>query len=186
MREESPAAPVKGWPKAGSYFRKIQNESATLNIGALKADGFGFDINAYSGSHTGFINGQAIYIGDTAEYKDQESGCKLEFIPIKDGIKVKENKCSDLGGIGVYFEGEYRAENSSTKGQNCMNTKTCLAAFKIFPSSAEEGAFAELVGKYYGLFVENFQIVEEGDDVDKGAKVFSGSVRGLNTIKEKG
>jgi uncharacterized protein len=166
---------------AGEWTRVgvTQHDSSTLIIKNMTTAGFGFDVSAFSGAHSGEIEGVAVRNAAEAVFKDEETRCEVRFSRKSDHLFISTSEeCLSMGGIGVTFDGEYG------KGKVEAQTPT-LAALGILAGNVTENAFSALVGKDYELFLSRFHLRSDQDDLDGlGAKVVSGGVRGLYTSME--
>lgn len=173
------AASGTAWSGVRQRVGSGLHDQAVLKIANVVAKEFSFELNAYSGAHTGDIEGVAVIAQGKAVYEDRESRCKMLFTLNKDVITIETSPgCDNYGGIGVTFAGTYKRGDTEPKAAT-------LKALGIFRNESRENAFKALVGKDYHLFLENMQLIYEEEDLDHlGATVFSGAVRGLFTIKE--
>lgn len=169
---------------SGVDFENVWNISnahsgAKLEIFDVSETKFDFSLSAYSGGNTGGVDGTALLTeNNKAVFKDGQ-GCELNFSLNNDTLSVKQtDACSTYGGMGVIFEGNYQ------KGEP-KEVNVSLLDLGVFQNQQQDKDFKELVGDKYKSFVDNMQIISEGEDLDGlNARVYSGGVRGLYTIQE--
>ncbi len=177
----------------GNWSRKDPTGfyGAGIKIENVTSSSFSFDINAASGGNAGQIDGIAYWNGDVASFTSKDyPECKLSF-NLKDSLLLltQTDECYVYGGIGVSFEGDY------TKGKNIIGEISLFKAticytedgedVPIFKTDAEIKSFTNLVGdNYVKLFLNSFQLINGEHNADLNARVCSGGVRGLYTIRE--
>lgn len=152
-------------------------ESATLAIFNETGGSFSFQLDAFSGSHTGFIDGEAIIDGKTAIFKADETNAQLKFI-LDNGIIeiVSGGDINYFSGMGVVFDGEYT--------KKALPEDTLLTRGYV-PGETEDEAFREMTGVDYELFLNTAHLGYEDEDRDGlGAKVRRWRVRGLTGHNE--
>ena len=169
----------KAWSGVWQRVGSTMHDQAELKVTNATATEFSFELNAFSGAHTGDIDGMARIAQSEAVYEDQDFQRKMLFALNKGFIEIETSAgCANYGGIGVTFDGTYK------KGKVEPEAAT-LKGLGIFQNASQENAFKSLVGKDYHLFLTNMQLIGEEQDLDHmGAAVFRGGVRGLFTIQE--
>ncbi|MDR3562109.1 MAG: FMN-binding protein [Negativicutes bacterium] len=177
----SPAATQTGQQNnwAGTWNRANVDKwhRAMLIISNVTNTNFQFDLSAINGSHTGKIAGIASINNNQAVYV-QDPGIKIVFIPNGDILTVEATVPSNYFGMGVDVGGDFQQGAVEEK-------KLTLKDRGVFKDEAQEEVFRNLVGKDYDKFIDAFQLVGSGQDIDNwGAAVSTGAVRGLFTIKE--
>lgn len=137
------------------------------------------DIQAWAGSNHDDFSAEArkLYGIAIVEKVKDTSNCKLLLIPQQDGsIQVYSNAswgCSLSMPTGVFIDGLY------VKSPTDPRPKATLLSLGIFPDSATDTRFREMVGDDYQNFVDSANVYIYQDDIDNiGAKVISMWVRG--------
>ena len=167
------------WQGEWHRVRSSLHDRASLSITKMSPQGFNFVIDSISGVNTGQIEGVASFFDKTAIYQSAEYGCVVQF-KFKNRCMVVNTAltCTSFGGNGVFFDGNYCKDKVNKQQSNYfidlgILTNNTIRNFKM------------LVGPSYELFEDSFQLVYQGEDLDKlNATVFSGGVRGLFTIME--
>jgi len=146
---------------------------ATVSIQALSSRDFAFEIHAQSGAHIGYVSGSATLMGHNQGAFVGENGCMIGFVLQGDILEISTSEgCMWYGGVGVYFDGEYRSDVGIVEPS--------LSEKGILGSNLQEEAFRKLTGSAYPLFLENAHLVFTGEDLDGfGATVYELGVRGL-------
>jgi uncharacterized protein len=151
-----------------------------LIINKPSGEGFNFDLKAFSGSHTGEIDGFAQFTTDGALFKSHENDCQLKFLPQDDTTLSIETSgdCWYYGGMGVAFGGKFLKGN--------YEKILSLVDIEVLKTEHKDKIFRKLVGREYKDFIERFQLrfIDEKDLDGFNAKVISGAVRGMFTIME--
>jgi uncharacterized protein len=167
-----------GWGGEWTRLGSRAMDGASLTVKNVSSRQFDFQLSAFSGSHTGEVEGSA-QVTDAvhAEYQDQE-GCHLAFLLSGEKIAVSASEgCFYHAGAGVFFDGDYG------RGQLAASEPT-LQDYGIL-TAPQEQAFKQLVGKDYPLFAETFQLINEEQDLDGlQARVYSAGVKGMFTLME--
>jgi hypothetical protein len=155
-----------------------QFASSSVKIFEVTDKTFSFEMDAYSGAHTGFISGTANIDGDKATFTDGEKEpCRLSFTRAGQELSVESDNCGGYGGMGVGFDGKFAV--------GAPEKSLTLVDREVLQDEAQEVAFKKLVGADYEHFTSSFQMVSEDEDLDGfGAKVRSGGVRGAYTAME--
>ncbi|NLT14481.1 MAG: hypothetical protein GXY05_09075 [Clostridiales bacterium] len=152
-------------------------ESAKLAIFSETSGSFRFQLDVFSGAHTGFIDGEATIDGKTALFKADETKAELKF-SLNNGLIeiVSGGDIGYFGGMGVVFDGEYT--------QKALPEDTLLTQGYV-SGAAEDQAFREMTGEDYVLFLNTAHLGYEEEDLDGfGAKVWRWRVRGLSGYNE--
>jgi len=146
---------------------------ATINICEVSSRGFTFRICAQSGAHSGEITGRATLLGGKQAVFVGKGGCLISLVLKGDILEINTRySCSWYGGVGVFFDGEYRRDVEIV--QHSLRDKG------IFETEFQEVAFRELTDSEYPLFLENAHLIFMGEDLDGfGATVYELGVRGL-------
>jgi len=168
------------WSGTWSYASRYS--PGTMKITAISKTKFKFRIEALNGANTGEISGSARIKGSKAFFDDKTDsrsgsdayGCQLLFINKGRSIEIKTSYgCNNYGGNGVVLGGEY------TKGKPVIKENN-FVQLEVFPNLAIDRKFKSLVGNEYENFLDDFQLINEDEDLDKlNAKVFSACVRGI-------
>ena len=159
---------------AGEWHRMDTGrfDSATLAVYNETKSGFDFQLDAFSGSHMGFIDGSAIRDGATAVFKDKETSAELAFT-LSNGLLEVVSK-GDIGyyaGMGVVFDGTYT--------KKALPDETLLTEGYVF-NKEQDDAFRAMTGEAYELFLNTAQLGYEEEDRDGlNALVDRWTVRGL-------
>lgn len=188
LAEFMTADPVPKLDWAGEWAVGSRFAPRELRIKMRGKNSFEFKLTAASGANTGEIAGTATVRGRLAYFDDRQSaaekdaadtdtegsGCRLLFSYRKKFIEVRETpECVYYRGHAVFFTGEYRRGKPAVPEQD-------LIRLGIFPDAATDWRFRALVGNDYDSFLNVFQLVSQGEDLDRlGAKVFTGCVRGV-------
>jgi hypothetical protein len=164
---------------AGEWHRMDTGcfDSATLAIFNETNSSFEFQLDAFSGSHMGFVDGKALIDGKTAIFKDKDTSAELTF-SLAGGLLevVSGGDISYYAGMGVAFDGSYTKE--------ALPEETLLAQGYL-GSEEQEDAFRAMTGKDYELFLNTAQLGYEEEDRDGfGAQVYRWTVRGLSGYAE--
>jgi uncharacterized protein len=168
------------WAGTWNRARSTSYTESRLEITEKTSQAFEFSISTADDDNIGEISGLASFTKDFASFKETEYGCKVEFRMVGKCIKIDTSeKCGDLGGMGVDYDGTY------CKGKEKKQKTNYFVERGIFKNESEFAAFKKIVGKYAELFEESFQWVTEEDDLDHfNAKVSAGGVAGLFTFME--
>ncbi len=140
--------------------------SAALVIFNETQSSFAFQIDAFYGSHMGFIDGTAIIDGTSAYFKDKQTSAELVF-NLKNGLidVLSKGDIFYYAGANVFFDGSY------THGELPEDT---LLAMGYVPDKARDDAFRSMTGEAYELFLNTAQIKVEQEELDGfGAQVFN-------------
>lgn len=146
------------------------------------SSGFLFDMMVFSGSHTGQITAEALYVSRDMAYAKINNGegddygeisFKRRIIDGKKFLSVEETaSCSNHRGMGVVFSGEFQWSSDHLFDLGFINE---LELERIY----------SLLGNYYTAFKTRMEGIGECDNLDTfSAKVFRGGVRGLYTYME--
>lgn len=169
----------------GKWLLVSHHNNSELKIISEYNNTIKFELNASSGAHTGYIEGDAILVNKTKaiySFKDEYSSCLIEFIIKGDSMvyidqKVEEGDCG--AGLGVGFSGEYLKPNL------VKEEVVDLVSLYLLETKEQDNAFKKLVGSDYEKFIYSTQLTYSLDDLDKlNTKVYSAGVRGLFTIME--
>ena len=101
-------ARADGWQ--GTWHRNSLQDSAEIVITEVTNEGFHFTVTAFSGAHTGEMEGDAVITGRTAKalLEDDEVPREALFELAKEGIHLTTVNCEGyFGGAGVVFDGIY-------------------------------------------------------------------------------
>jgi uncharacterized protein YecT (DUF1311 family) len=142
---------------AGKWTRwSGRMDPAELEIRAVSAGGFAFEISASFGGHVGGAEGQAVFTPDGARFDSQESGCALTFRARDGSVEVEqaEGSCITYGarvtGAGRYRPaGEKRVYETSfdcRKAMGPVETAVCGSPVLAGADRALATAFAERLG----------------------------------------
>lgn len=152
-----------------------------LFIRETTSSGFLFDMSVHSGSHSGKITSQAIYVSRDMAYakiknNDMEYGeisFKRRIIDGKKFLTVEETaSCSYHRGMGVLFSGEFQWSSDHLFELGFINELDLQRIYNI-------------LGGYYFDFKKRMEGIGEGENLDTfPAKVFHGGVRGMYTSME--
>jgi len=151
--------------------------SATLIIFNETKTSFDFQMDAYSGAHTGFINGTAAIDGSLGYFSDTSTGAIMSFV-LKSGIidLTANTAANGQAGAGVEFDGKY------TKAALAADTLLSLGYVK---NAQQDNAFRTMVGTDYELFLDTADVSAAGIDQDNlGATVTMWWVPGLTGTNE--
>ena len=182
-KEKAEDAAVK-WD--GTWKRNIQNLEGTLVISKVTKEGFHLKADVLNGANTSGVEGDATINGNTATYvengyTDIGVECTLTLTLNENAIKVTEtNGCTQIGGIGNYFEGEYVTGDAATTPA-AQGSLVELG----YISQEDETNIKMLLGDKYNDLMSNMQLIGTGEEF--GAyemRIYTGMVRGLGTIKE--
>lgn len=178
FRRSSKAPKTVNW--AGNWTRPFRHAKAGLKITKISAKKIRFSIDALAGANIGEISGTADVSGNKALFDDRrqknsdKTGCVLLFTHKGAEIEIKQSdECSNYGGAGVVFIGDYKRGNPPLEPRNLFDAD-------VFPNAKIDAEFRKLVGRDYQTFLDSFQMISEDEDADNlGAKVYSACVRGI-------
>ena len=175
-------AASKAW--LGNWSRTLWQNDGYLVITELHADSMAFTLSAFSGGHTGNVDGWAIVKNNIATYAavTGDDSCIIEFMLTADSvITIKQKNGNCFTAMGVMYDGKY----VQTKYVPGDAPGTTLVELGLLKTAAEELAFKKLVDTSYELFVNSTQLISEDDDLDSlHATVHASGVRGLFTFME--
>lgn len=165
---------------AGEWKRLNSGKFSPANLIVFNETGkdFEFQLDAYSGTHSGYLEGKAVVEGSKAKYNDKEIGAELSFV-LKDGVLSLDanEKANGQAGFGVGYGGHYK------KGE--LNEEFTLLSTGIVKTKEQEKEMLQLVGKDSELLLNTAQFRSEEDDADGfGAIVEKHWVRGLASQNE--
>lgn len=151
-----------------------------LTIKEVTDKGFKFDLNAFSGAHTGEIDGFAKFTPDGALFKSDENNCQLKFLPFdRERINIETSgDCWHYGGMGISFGGKFL--------RGVHKKVLSLLDLEVLTSRGKDETFRKLVGPVYKEFVDRFQLsYYDNKDLDGlNTRVVTGAVRGMFTYME--
>lgn len=165
---------------------KIQSRGGSygghLFVRDVCSTGFLFDLDIYSGTHTGQVSGYATIASKDLAYAHiknsyQDEDGEICFRRIQKGknwiIKTEETAyCGDHHGMGVSFTGDYESQKNSLSELGMLNE---LEISRVY----------NLTGQYFDSLMARFQGIGSAENNDTFvAEVFTGGVRGLYTIME--
>jgi uncharacterized protein len=169
-------------PLSGTWRRVDPTgfEGASLTITDEVEDSFKFSLIASNGARSGDYSGvakrqsrsDALYSGDVR--------CSMLFrVKWAEGqraLTVQEQGCTDIGGVGVSFAGEYRLLGEAEQP---------LSERRFLTDESLNAKFRELVGESYLLFLGTAHLASQLPDLDGfGALVQAFSVRSLSRVNE--
>lgn len=165
---------------AGEWKRMNSGRFGAANLVIFNETGkeFDFQLDAYSGAHSGYIGGKVEINGSKAQYKDTQTGAELSF-DLKNGVMTVEanEKANSQAGAGVCFGGDYK------KGE--LNEEFTLLSSGMVKTKEQENEFSKLVGEDSKLFLDTAQICRSEEDLDGyGADVHVWWVKGLAGLNE--
>ena len=179
---------VNGIPKdavwSGEWHRLDTGRfaSATLVIFNETKTSLDFQVDAFNGSHMGFIDGTATISGTTAVFKDTGKG---EYPPgaqvtleLQNGLitLTANDAANGRAGAGVVFGGKYT--------KNALPEDTLLSMGYV-TTKAQDDAFRAMTGKDYDLFLNTANLREDAKDTDGlGATVYAWWVHGFKGTNE--
>ena len=169
-----PVIPDLTWK--GEWTRESVSNPGLLEITNVTQSSFDFLLNVMSGAHVGEIEGRAKVSGMTASYKDNSTGCQLNFTHKGESIQIEQTMgCNQYGGMGTYFGGEFELDP--------IEMEPSLYPY-VIDSKAVDEKFRQLVGNDYEDFAYNMQSISVAKDNQVNGTVISGGVRGLYTFME--
>jgi len=179
----SPPKPAsKSW--LGKWERQIWQNDGDLEISAIKSDSIRFYLSAYSGAHTGEIEGLAIVKDSMAIYSntDEPDSCLIEFKLLGDSvIAINQRNGICATGLAVTYTGNYKNKKLLPK----VEKDETMLSLGIFKTGEQDSLFKSLVGEKYSSFVNSTQLTSEDEDLDSlHTTVYSSGVRGLFTFME--
>ncbi|WP_142502821.1 hypothetical protein [Klebsiella sp. 2680] len=152
-----------------------------LFIRETSAAGFLFDLSVYSGSHSGKITSQAIFVSrDMAyakipNYNDEygEISFRRNIVDGKKFLSIEETaSCSSHRGMGVIFSGEFQWSSDNLFELGFLNELDLQRIYNV-------------MGSYYFDFKKRMEGIGKYENLDTfEAKVFHGGVRGMYTYME--
>ncbi|WP_421339174.1 hypothetical protein [Aeromonas veronii] len=153
-----------------------------LFIRETASSGFLFDLTVFSGSHTGQVTAEALYVSRDMAYAKIDNGpensygeisFKRRVIDGKKFLTVEETaSCSFHRGMGVVFSGEFQWSSDHLFDLGFLNE---LELERIY----------NLLGDYYFDFKKRMEGIGECENLDTfQAKVFRGGIRGFSTYME--
>ena len=96
------------WAGTWNRARSTSYTESRLEITEKTSQAFEFSISTADDDNIGEISGLASFTKDFASFKETEYGCKVEFRMVGKCIKIDTSeKCGDLGGMGVDYDGTY-------------------------------------------------------------------------------
>jgi hypothetical protein len=169
----------------GDWERDEWMSSAKLSIKAINGDTLEFTLIAFSGAHSGELEGKAIASGAAAAYeqKDEFDHCIIAFELTEDSIiRIDHKQGSCAAGAGVLYSGEYR---NVKKAKGKKEGPKTLVDLGVFENYRQDSIFKALVGAQYDLFVNSTQYTAQNDDLDSvNATVNASGVKGLARYME--
>ena len=165
---------------AGEWKRMDSGKFSPANLIIFNETGedFEFQLDAYSGSHSGYLEGKAVIDGSKSKYNDKETGAVVLFV-LKDGVLSLEanEKANGQAGFGVGYGGDYKKVQ--------LNEEFTLLSTGIVKTKEQEKEMLQLVGKDSELLLNTAQFCSEEDDIDEfGSIVEKHWVRGLASQNE--
>lgn len=167
----------------GEWINYNHNRSygGHLFIRETSSAGFLFDLSVYSGSHSGKITSQAVFVSrDMAYAKIQnqngeygEISFRRNIIDGKKFLTIDETAdCSSHRGMGVLFRGEFQWSSDNLFELGFLNELDLQRIYNV-------------LGSYYFEFKKRMEGIGEDENLDTfEAKVFYGGVRGMYTYME--
>lgn len=167
----------------GEWINYNHNRSygGHLFIRETSSAGFLFDLSVYSGSHSGKITSQAVFVSrDMAYAKIQnqngeygEISFRRNIVDGKKFLSIDETAdCSSHRGMGVIFSGEFQWSSDNLFELGFLNELDLQRIYNV-------------LGSYYFDFKKRMEGIGEGENLDTfDAKVFYGGVRGMYTYME--
>lgn len=167
----------------GEWINYNHNRSfgGDIFIRETTSSGFLFDMSVYSGSHSGRITSQAIFVSRDMAYTkinnlNGEFGeiiFKRRIIDGKKFLTVEETaSCSSYRGMGVMFSGEFQWSSDHLFDLGFLNELDLQRIYNV-------------LGGYYFDFKKRMEGIGEEENLDNfEAKVFNGGVRGMYTFME--
>ena len=161
----------------GAWHRNSLNDSAEIVITAAGSGKFHFAITAFSGAHTGEIEGDALIKGDSAEWMTNEDDVerRVGFERTTKGITVTTVECEGyFGGAGVVFDGEYVSE---VVPEEKLAEERMM---KLIPDAGLVKKIKALLGPSFVYVVSCLQLDASAHNLDDfHAKAIRGCVRGI-------
>jgi hypothetical protein len=102
------SAQADGW--TGTWHRNSLQDSAEIVITGEEKGKFHFIVTAFSGAHTGEMEGDAVVTGRTAQavLEDDDVTREAIFTSTITGLRLTTENCEGyFGGAGVVFDGTY-------------------------------------------------------------------------------
>jgi len=177
------AAAAAAW--LGKWNRNTHQNNAVLEIDSLRQDAIYFHLIAFSGGHSGDVEGWASVAGSAASYFEvvENDTCSIKFQIFGDSIiEINQLKGTCFAAMGVYYDGKYRNEKLSTDN----NEQVYIDSFQLLDDTLANQILKKLVGADYDLFVNSSQLSSPDTlDLDSlNATVHASGVRGLFTEME--
>jgi hypothetical protein len=146
--------------------------SASLVIFNETTSSFDFQVDAFRGSHMGFIEGTAIIEGSSAECTLAETGAHISMNLSDNLIELQANDAANgYGGAGVVFDGTFTSDDLP---------EDTLLSMGYVDTESQDDAFRVMVGEDYERFINTANIRDDGTDTDGfGATVYSWWVFGF-------
>lgn len=160
----------------GTWYRNSLVDNAELVISMEKPDSFHFVLTAYSGAHTGVIEGDAMIKDNTAMgILDSDGDREIHFKLTAHGVVVSTKNCEGYyGGAGVVFDGNFTSklipeeELADERLKNIIHDSLLIKKIK------------NTLGKSYASFAYRLHVVSHQKCIDDfNATVIQGCVTGM-------
>ncbi|MEW6527097.1 MAG: hypothetical protein AB1444_10560 [Spirochaetota bacterium] len=160
----------------GTWYRNSLVDNAELVISVVTQDSFHFVLTAYSGAHTGVIEGNAVLKDNTAIcILDSDDDREIHFKLTAHGIVVTTKNCEGYyGGAGVVFDGNFTSkiipeeELADERLKNIIHDSLLIKKIK------------NTLGKSYTSFVYRLHVISHQKCLDNfNATVIEGCVAGM-------
>jgi hypothetical protein len=161
----------------GNWFRKSLQNGAEIVITAEKPGSFHFAVTAYSGAHTGEMEGDAVVSGNKAAAVLESGEEKREaiFERTKEGVTLDTVNCEGFfGGADVVFDGAYVRDQIASETLAEKQLQTIVGNRDLVTYARNE------LGQYFVDVVYCLHLVSDAKNLDPfEAKAYSGCVLGL-------